>query len=144
MNNQSLLRPFVILTDGNSHPVLLVVGVSNKLAADSSLVLKFVFDFSHLEPPLKSPIVVMASVKKAKRGIDVRRRVKDKQATAKRKTLHEPLAGVPELESDTVVFLVDSAVTLWEKYASSCVLLSSYSRKNRDVPNLTQCTMSVY
>lgn len=67
MNNQALLRPFVILTDGNSHPVLLVAGVSNKLAADSSVVLKFVFDFSHLEVSLKSPIVVMASVKKVKK-----------------------------------------------------------------------------
>lgn len=62
-------KAFVILTDGNSHPVLSVAGVSNKLAADSSLVSKFVFDCSHLEVSLKSPIVVMASVKKV--GTDV-------------------------------------------------------------------------
>lgn len=50
--------------DGDSHPVLLVAGVSNKLAVDLRLVLKFVFDFSHLEVSLKSPIAEMALVKK--------------------------------------------------------------------------------
>lgn len=81
----------------------------------------------------------------------MRKRMKDKQVTAKRKNLNEPLAGITELESsgsmqlnDTVFFLVGSAVTMWEKSASSGVLLSSYSRKNRDVPNLTQRTMCVY
>lgn len=81
----------------------------------------------------------------------MRKRMKDKQATAKRKNLNEPLAGITALESngsmqlkDTVFFLVGSAVTVWEKSASNGVLLSSYSRKNGDMPNLTQCTMCVY